>query len=160
MGAAHDQPESENRGQGGLLTEPVYFKADLAIIKRVLTEQWDIPKDCFAKLPTRLAKILAENPKLDNRDTVRIAQTLDRMVRTNQRAAALATSQGDNEGGYQPSELHKHEHIHVESPAEAPAPAQIEVILVNDWYGSPDVLPAKKNGKAAKKNGRAKKKGK
>ncbi len=157
MASATDQPESENRGQGELLTEPVYFKADLAIIKRVLTERWDIPKDCLAKLPARLAKILAENPKLDNRDTVRIAQTLDRMVRTNQHAAALATGQKDEDAGYQPRELHKHEHIHVESPDEAPAPAKIEVVLVDDWYGSPDVLPTKKNGKVAKKNGKPRK---
>jgi len=160
MAGATDQPESENRGQGELLTEPVYFKADLAIIKRVLTERWDIPKDCLAKLPARLAKILAENPKLDNRDTVRIAQTLDRMVRTNQHAAALATGQRDEDAGYQPKELHKHEHVHLESPAEAPAPAQIEVVLVSDWYGEPDPELNKKNGKKPSKNGRTKKRGK
>ncbi len=157
MAGAREQPEKGTRGKGELLEHPAHHRRDIAIIQRALNEQWDIPPELLSELPARLKKILDESPNLADRETVRIAQTLDRMVRTNLQAKALATNQRP-EDAYQPTELHKHEHLHVESPAESVQTVRIEVELVDDWYGQPDKLPSpKKNGKA-KPNGRPKKK--
>lgn len=143
MGAAPTEQPGDDRGKGELLEDPIRYRRDLAIIQRAINEQWDIPPEVLSSLPGKLGKILEEDSKLETRDTVRIAQTLDRMVRTNQRAASLAVRQAGAEEGYKPAqpspaELHKHEHVHLEGAAAPPSPEAIQVELVDDWYGTPD----------------------
>jgi len=148
------EPDTEKRGKGELLQDPHHHRRDLALIDKALREQWDIPPEVLSTVPARLQKLLNDNPKMAEREVVRITQTLNQLVRTNQQAIALAVSQKPDEVGYSPKELHKHEHVHLESAPETP---QIKVELVDDWYGPPDAVP-KSNGKA-KSNGRKKRGG-
>lgn len=164
MAGAHDQPEKPSGGMGELLENPHLIRSDLILIERALRENYPIEQSHRVTLVAQAIKIATDEVKgkfrYDARERLRALAVVDRFDRTNlERVRILAGLAGNGEGGYQPAELHKHEHLHVESPAEAPAPAQIEVVLVDDWYGSPDVLPAKKNGKRAKSNGSAKSKG-
>ena len=166
MADAREQPEKTDGGMGELLKNPYLIRSDLALIERALRENYPIEQSHRAELVAQALKIATEEKQgkfvHDGRTRLRALAVVDRFDRTNlERVRILAGLADNGEGGYQPTELHKHEHLHVESALEPPAPAQIEVILVNDWYGTPDVLPTKKNGKKrAKKNGRARKNGK
>lgn len=165
MGAAQDQPQETQGGMGELLKNPYLIRSDLALIERALRDNYPIEPKHRTSLVAQALTIATEKVqgkfRYDARERLRALLVVDRFDRTNlERVRILAGLSESGEPGYQPKELHKHEHLHVESPAEPPAPAIIKVELVQDWYGTPDVLPTKKNGKKAKRNGRAKGNGK
>lgn len=142
MGAARTEPQPEAGGQGGLLTSPGHLRSDLALIERALRDNYPIEPEHRAALVAEAIHIATAKNDAGKylykaRERLRALAVVDRFDRTNlERVRMLAGLVEKGEPGYQPSELHKHEHLHVEPPVEP-----IQVVLVDDWYGSPDVEP-------------------
>ena len=113
-------------------------RSDIRLVQSAIRKGWNIPQQVLDALPTEIARIAADrsNPSLQ----VRAIRALDQMLRTNVTAAVALEQLEREDEGYQPSsvEVHKHEHVHIEN-------APIEVVRVDDWYGTPAALASPGN---------------